>query len=243
MSKLDIKIEQGPVDQAPGQARGANAIAARLRHAIESGVYGDGDKLPPERDLATSFGAARSTVRKALDQLEAEHFVVRRVGSGTFVSYLGPLHGESGEIVDLMSPLQLVEARMAVEPYVARLAALHASQRDLAMMESVLERLEAEQSDKDAFTRLDGEFHLAIARAARNPLLLQVLEQINHVRTQALWNSAKERVLSVEQIAAYNAQHRAIFESLCRRDNNGVVTLMKEHLTKARHDLVGAESS
>ena len=71
--------------------RGANSITARLRRAIETGVYSDGDQLPPERQLAVAFGTARSTIRKALDQLELKGFVLRRVGSGTFVSYSGPV--------------------------------------------------------------------------------------------------------------------------------------------------------
>src|SRR5918996_5782999 len=72
-------------------AKSANAITARLRHAIETGVFADGDQLPPERQLAVAFGTARSTIRKALDQLEQKNLVVRRVGSGTFVSYQGPV--------------------------------------------------------------------------------------------------------------------------------------------------------
>ncbi len=68
-------------DLSPG--RGAGAITARLRNAIETGVYSDGDQLPPERQLATAFDAARSTIRKALNQLEKAGLVERRIGSGT----------------------------------------------------------------------------------------------------------------------------------------------------------------
>ena len=72
--------------------RGANSITARLRRAIETGVYSAGDQLPPERQLAVAFGTARSTIRKALDQLELKGFVLRRVGSGTFVRRVLPDH-------------------------------------------------------------------------------------------------------------------------------------------------------
>src|SRR5690606_5103728 len=125
-----------------GVGRGAAAITARLRRAIETGVYSDGDQLPPERQLATAFGTARSTIRKALHQLESEGLVSRRLGSATFVSYAGPPERPSGDITDLISPLQLIEARMAVEPYMTRLAAIHATRRDLDMMETILARLE-----------------------------------------------------------------------------------------------------
>ena len=69
--------------------KGANAVVVRLRRAIETGIYSDGDQLPPERQLALALGTARSTVRKALEQLEGRGLVVRRVGSGTFVNFSG----------------------------------------------------------------------------------------------------------------------------------------------------------
>jgi DNA-binding FadR family transcriptional regulator len=55
-------------------ARSANAITNRLKRAIETGVFSDGDQLPPERQLAISLGTARSTIRKALDQLESQNW-------------------------------------------------------------------------------------------------------------------------------------------------------------------------
>ena len=57
-----------------------------LRHAIESRVLGPDDALPPERDLANDFHISRITVRKAIDGLISEGMLVRRQGSGTFVS-------------------------------------------------------------------------------------------------------------------------------------------------------------
>jgi DNA-binding FadR family transcriptional regulator len=222
---------------------GAGAITSRLRRAITSGVYADGDRIPPERRLATALGAARSTVRKALDQLEGEGLLVRRVGAGTFVCYSGPLLSQTGEICDLISPLQLIDARLAVEPTMARLAALHATQREIDGMQAVLTRLETAAGDNDLFTELDSAFHLCIARGARNPLLLHVYETINAVRTRAQWNTVKEKVLSPRQIAAYNKQHRAIYEAMTIRDSQRVADLLIEHLNKARSDLVGAHSA
>ena len=96
-------LSQENLSLAPG--RGASAITVRLRHAIETGVYADGDQLPPERQLATAFNAARSTIRKALNQLEESGLVVRRVGSGTYVNYAGPLSEPGADIADLrLSP-------------------------------------------------------------------------------------------------------------------------------------------
>ena len=222
------------------QSRGAGAILANLRKAIETGTYGEGDQLPPERQLAATFNAARSTVRRALDQLERAGLVSRRLGSGTFVVYPGAA-GPAG-ITDRISPLQLIEARFAVEPFTTRLAVLNATRRNLDDMESVLARAEAAGSDKDAFSRWDAEFHLLIARASGNPLLLDVYRQINEVRLHAQWDAMKEQILTPEVIADYNRQHREIFQALHQRDAQLAQTLITQHLEKARDDLLQAIS-
>ena len=91
---------------APGRA--TNLILGRLKHAIETGIYASGDQLPAERQLAVTFGAARSTVRKVLDQLEQMNLVTRRAGSGTFVNYPGPEQHSLTDVAALVSPLQLI---------------------------------------------------------------------------------------------------------------------------------------
>ena len=222
--------------------RGAKAVIERIRIAIETGVYADGDQIPPERELATAFGAARSTIRKALNELEAEGLVVRRVGSGTFVNYAEPVRGSTGEIADLISPLQLIDARLAIEPYIARLATIHATQRDIDIIAGILKRLDQCNGDKELFSRDDEEFHLAIARCARNPLLLHVYEQINDIRARPLWAAIKETILTRDRIAEYGVQHNEIFAALRQRDGQRMSDLMRRHLEKARHHLLGAQS-
>ena len=78
--------------------------------------------------------------------------VVRRVGSGTFVTYRGPLQSQTGEVADFISPLQLIDARFAIEPHMARLAALHATGRDLERLADVLLRLENAGGDKEVLS-------------------------------------------------------------------------------------------
>jgi DNA-binding FadR family transcriptional regulator len=224
----------------PGRSVGA--ISAYLQRAIETGAYSEGDKLPPERQLAETFKAARSTVRRALDRLEKEGLVSRRLGSGTFVGAPIAAGKRPADLVDELSPLQLIEARLAVEPFTARLAVLHATRRTLDEMESVLAQSEASVGDKDSFSKWDGEFHLLIARASANPLLLHMYRQINHVRLHRQWDAMKEKVLTPDVIADYNRQHRSIFNALHVRDAQLAQTLITEHLQKAREDLVKANS-
>ncbi|MEG6509903.1 FadR/GntR family transcriptional regulator [Methyloligella sp. 2.7D] len=236
---------EGSTGVPPGAGRrpvqNAAAITSRLRHAIEAGEYSKGDQLPPERDLAERFGAARSTVRRALDRLERAGLVSRKVGSGTFVTWSGGLD-RLEDISDAVSPLQLVEMRFAIEPYMSELAVLHATRKDLESMSALLDRLERLEHDKDAFSEWDAEFHLSLAQASRNPLIVYIYRQINEVRLHAQWNAQKEKTLHPARIATYNRQHRAIFDALCQRDAETVKTLLREHLELARTDLIANNS-
>ncbi len=236
-----------PVQEGEGQqgivGHGANAIRAKLKRAIVTGVYSHGDRLLPERELAASFQTARNTIRSALQQLEDEGLVVRRIGSGTFVNYEGRDAGASLDINASISPLQLIEARFAIEPYVTRLAAINATQNDLENMEVILNRLEACGDDKDVFTLLDGEFHEHLARCSRNPLLLEFFQKINRIRSHDQWRAMKEAVLTPSQIKTYNEQHRCIFDALSQRNVGAAVDCIRGHLEKAKSDLIGVDSS
>ena len=223
-------------------SRGVGAISAYLQRAIETGAYSEGDRLPPERQLAATFQAARSTVRRALDQLEKAGLVSRRLGSGTFVGATAASNRRAADLADQVSPLQLIEARLAVEPYTTRLAVLHATRRNLDDMEVVLANAEGCVTNKDEFSKWDGEFHLLLAHASGNPLLINVYRQINHVRLHAQWDAMKEKILTPEVIIDYNRQHRAIYNALNERDAQGAQGLITEHLEKARDDLVRANS-
>ena len=165
-----------------------------------------------------------------MDGFEGRGLVVRRVGSGTFVNFSGPIATSAGDVVDLISPLQLIEVRLAVEPSMARLATIHASSKDLDQMGAVLAELDACGADQDRFTRLDSDFHLALARCSRNPLMLHIYREINDVRTHAQWDRMKTVILNPEIIALYNLQHRAILDAMARRDVAGAVAAISRHL-------------
>jgi DNA-binding FadR family transcriptional regulator len=220
--------------------RGSAWIAAQLRQAIVEGGYGHGEKLPAERQLASGFGASRTTVRAALDQLEAERMVTRRIGSGTFVNFVAP--GDAKEVAELTSPLELIEVRIGVEPHMTRLAVLNATARDIDRLAEAVAAMPARLDDPEGFTLWDEQFHLLIAECTRNPLMVSLYRQINDVRGHAQWNAMKDQVLTPERIAEYNQQHRALYEMIRSRDVEGAVALVTNHLHYARRQLLGADS-
>jgi len=225
--------------QAP--TRGSAGIAAQLRRAITDGVYGYGDRLPPEREIARSFGISRTTVRTALDLLEERNFIRRKIGSGTFVVH-DHGHGER-EIADITSPLELMDVRQAVEPHAVRLAVLHATARDIEALAECLRRLEQARADREQFTRCDQDFHMALVNATHNPLAVWIYRQVNEVRRHTQWSKVKDKVLTPARIADYNRQHRALFEAVAARDAEAAIELINRHLAEARRDLVGAQST
>jgi DNA-binding FadR family transcriptional regulator len=219
-------------------AHGSSWIITQLRQAIHAGQYGHGDKLPAERQLAEAFGASRTTVRTALERLEAERLVDRRIGSGTFV--IAPVRSPVEEVADQTSPLDLIDVRIALEPTMTRLACLNAAARDIDRMSELMERQGRECSDRELFSRWDTAFHLAIAEATRNPLLISLYRQINEVRAHKQWMAMKDKVLTAERIADYNRDHAALFEAIRSRDVDSAVAMITNHLHYARRQLVGA---
>lgn len=229
------------VDPPPAAATaGSAAIAAQLRRAILDGAYDYRERLPGERELADHFGASRSTVREALRQLEDMHLVSRRIGSGTFVTH----DSEFGDtnIAEATSPLELIEVRFAIEPYMTRLAVINATGRELDRLAGALERLESCGGDRELFSREDEAFHLALAACTRNPLMVWLYGRINNVRGHQQWNAMKDTILTPARIRQYNRQHRALYEALRNRDIDGAVRIITAHLEKARRDLLGAET-
>ncbi|MBC6406446.1 MAG: FadR family transcriptional regulator [Rhodospirillales bacterium] len=223
----------------PGSVGGAAAIAAQLRKAIMGDTYAYRERLPAERDLAQHYRASRSTVRQALKQLEEGNLVVRRVGSGTFVNF----RGNSGEddIAERTSPVELIEVRIAIEPEMARLASLHATQRSLDRLAEALADVEAcSGRDRKAFTRTDAAFHQAFADCTRNPLMIGFYRQINAVRSHAQWARMRDKVLSPDRQRDYNEQHRALYDAIRARDTDAAVRIVRAHLDIARNDLIGA---
>ena len=96
--------------------------------------------------------------------------------------------------------------------------------------------------DRELFSRADEQFHLMLAECTRNPLMVWLYRQINDVRSHALWDGMKDKILTKARIAEYNRQHRELYESLYSRDADAATQMIAAHLEKARRDLLGVDS-
>ncbi len=220
------------------QKLGAADIAALLRREISKGILQLHDRLPPERVLSETYGAARGTIRKALNLLESEGYVEIRAGSGTYVVHM-PADSAS-DAIENATPLELMDTRFALEPHICRLAVLHGRRADFEKMEALCTQMETLSDDPVSFSEVDTEFHRALTGSTRNGLLIWIIEQIAHVRSQDDWTRMRHLTLDARTIKQYNAQHRQILNAIRTREPERAANIMKEHLETARLSLTRA---
>jgi DNA-binding FadR family transcriptional regulator len=220
---------------------GAADIAALLRREIHKGNLALHDRLPPERVLAETYAVARGTIREALTRLEEEGLVEIRAGSGTYVSLTQQTTDSSP--IENANPLELIDARFALEPHICRLAVLHGRRADFDHLERLCERMEVSTSDAAAFAEADTEFHRLLAETTGNGLLVWVIGQITNVRSQDEWTRMRHLTLDDGIISQYNAQHRQILNAIRSREPERAANMMKDHLETARLSLTRASAT
>lgn len=223
--------------------RGRLGVLQHVKSRIHDGTWPPGYQLPTERDLADTFGIARNTLRKALDDLEAEGLVERQVGRGTFIASPTAQNGVTPATPEALiarihgaSPIDVVELRLVLEPAFVEIAAMRATSRDRQQIAHCIHASE-KASGVLEFEHWDGAFHHAILAAAQNDLLVNLYEAINGVRRQPEWESHKRRSLTAEKLAAYRAQHRKMFKAFMSRDGAAARETCRQHLLSVREGL------
>lgn len=215
---------------------GTAKLVRRLRDFLAEGGYSHSDRLPPERRLIATFGVSRSELRKALQVLEGDGLIWRHVGRGTFVG-ARPVHnlGDLAYLRDLARPVQLLEARISIEPEIARLAALHAVASDLERLRHWAERARR-AADWRMYEAADTNLHNAFAQAAHNKLLMHLFNEVNTVKRAVLWNVERRLPGPPEDHFAF-PEHDAIIDAIARRDAPAAQSLMRDHLASVQANL------
>jgi GntR family uxuAB operon transcriptional repressor len=213
---------------------GASEIASLLRREIAGGDLRLNDRLSPERRLAERFGVARNTVREALGRLAEEGLIEIRPGSGAYVTNA---NGVAADAMGQANPLELIDARFALEPHICRLCVLHGRRTDFDALEALCQEMEGCCDDPVAFADADTAFHRVLAEATGNRLLIWILRRINTVRSEDEWTRMRQLTLDHAMIATYNDQHRAILDALRDREPEQAAARMKAHLETARLSL------
>jgi DNA-binding FadR family transcriptional regulator len=213
---------------------------ARLRSYIADGGFTQGVRLPPERHLTDELGMSRSTLRKALGALERDGVIWRHVGKGTFVADGSP-QAPSGAMVELgrqLTPFRMMRARMAIEPAIAREAAVNASGDTQMRMQRALERSKAAATWRE-YEIQDDIFHRTVAEASDNLLLLSLFDQLNGVRRAVAWGNVQRRSTHPSPDHSSFAEHDAIAAAIANRDPVAAYESMRAHLRSVSQRLFG----
>jgi len=215
-------------------------VADRIRHLIGSGSLGVGGRLPPERLLAADLSVSRRILRRALDQLERDGEIERRQGAGTFLPRGNERRANPfRQAVEQTNPVEVMEVRLALEPALARLAALRASRADIDKL------FELAQATRDAATpgayeRADAAFHRRIAIAARNELSLAVFDTVIAAIEDVAWRGVRENAHCSKNKDVYSTFHQEIAEAIAARDYNRAEERMFAHLQRVQANLFAA---
>jgi DNA-binding FadR family transcriptional regulator len=201
----------------------------RLRQLItEDGLAVDG-RIPPERVLANELGIGRRSLRRALDVLEKEGRISRRQGRGTFVQSPAGNGVPFDHILEHTNPLEVIEVRLSVEPAMARLAALRASQADIKKLQRLAEETR-DATDSAVYEAADEQFHRTVAEAARNALFLAVFDTLRASQCDAGWRRLGENAHCYKRQSVYAGFHREIGEAIAARDGERAHAAMFRHL-------------
>jgi len=210
-------------------------IREYILNAIEAGTYPVGSRLPTERALSSMLSVGRGAVRNALRVLEGEGRIVRIAGSGTYVAGTGAAAPSLG---DVTSPIQVMDARLAFEPTLARLVATNGTASDFEKMKRCI-AFGATTQTTEQFEHWDAAFHEALAEATRNPVMVAAYRLVTEARNTSEWGALKRRTLTEETRAAYQADHERILDALLQRDIEAGEQAIRDHLVSIRTAMLG----
>jgi GntR family transcriptional regulator, transcriptional repressor for pyruvate dehydrogenase complex len=207
-------------------------IADQLRALIERGEYAVGSRLPPERDLALQLGVSRPSVREALIALEVEGLVEVRMGSGVYVRGSA---APAAARVTAEGPLEIIRARAVIEGELAARAATVMKPAQVRGLREAIAVMEEEARAGRTPTRGDRIFHLRIAEAADNAVLLRVVTELFDERHNPLFEQFGSH-FETEQTWAYAAaEHNAVVDAIAAHSPEAARQAMHEHLSNS-HD-------
>jgi GntR family L-lactate dehydrogenase operon transcriptional regulator len=224
----------------PAQPRLADQLAERVKDLIQEQKLEAGMRLPAERQLAAQMGVSRSSVREAIQKLISEGVLISRRGGGTFVRYEVQPWSEQRIVQPLRTLVEddpnyrydILEARHAIEASTAWHAAMRATDADkeklIACFDATLKFKESD--DPDLAAQADVRFHLAIAEASHNVVLLQTMRGFFDLLQSSVMHS-RQRMYTVPAIfAGLTEQHSELLQAILAGDAERACRAAKTHL-------------
>jgi DNA-binding FadR family transcriptional regulator len=215
-------------------ARASQDVVQQIKTHIFEGNLAPGDRLPSEKQLAEQFGLSRITVRDAMRVLESQALITIRVGAGGGAFVAPPNPASANELLTDLLRLQranireLVEARLVIETSIVNFASQRAARADLEAMQRAIDHARAGRAAGNPhFMPHSVDFHVALAQAAKNPVLLFTVNSL-----RAVFYSVLEKLIPDDQMAQRAiADHQKILDAVAAHDADRAAQLMREHLS------------
>ena len=212
-------------------------IVQQIEDSVLNGSLKPGDQLPAERDLAHRLGVSRTAVREAVKTLREKGLVEPCSGRGTFIT--NGTSQAARQSFDLMVKIgqqeglpHLADLRLILEPGIAALAAERMEEEHLTAMREAVAVMDCAYEDPDAYIEADLDFHLALAEAAANPLILSLIDSIVGLLRQ-------ERIKIFKATGGPQRgqfHHKRILAAIESRDPRMAREAMRAHLEQVRED-------
>ena len=215
----------------------SDKIARQIEGNILSGDLDKGEKLPSERDLAEQFDVSRPSIREAIKKLEAKGIIYKVPGGGSYIcetlgaSFTDPLLELLVNKPD--AAFDMLEMRYAIEGLSAYLAALRATKEDKELIQKRYdELLEAHlQQNTKVEAACDVNFHLAIAMATHNPMLLHIMQSLFDVLQKSISITLIDLFKDSGHRGNIKDQHTEILNMILTNDAEAAKSSMQKHLS------------
>ncbi|MBN9304685.1 MAG: hypothetical protein BGO82_11745 [Devosia sp. 67-54] len=214
-------------------------IADQIRGLVAAGTLKPGDQLPPERELSEQLGVSRPTVREALIALEVAGIIELRMGVGAFVRH-EPAAAASVP-ANNHSPLEIIDARMLIEPHVAGLAAEGATPEAIGRLNRIVAAMRADTEQGRWSEAADEQLHLTIAGQCGNQTMRELLASLWMARSEGLDTRLHQHLASLDALRwKILADHTAIVAAVERHDPPAARAAMAQHLDYVRQAMLQA---
>jgi GntR family transcriptional repressor for pyruvate dehydrogenase complex len=208
-----------------------NQVFEQLRDRIMERTWAPGTKIPSENALAAAFGVSRVPIREALHMLASLGILETRQGGGTYV------RAYSGEVflnpllpmltLDAPDILHVLEYRRIVEKGIVSLVVKRAGNEAIAELEDAYRAMEKHRNDARAFAQADLSFHLVLAKATGNPVVMKANAVITDILKGSMYGIVGS--LGTRDGLYY---HRRILDAIKARDGARAEALMEEHVQR-----------
>ena len=200
----------------------STAIVAQLRDMLMNGQLRPGEQLPGHRELARMFGVSVTSVREAISALVSAGVLEAQQGRGTFVArVLQPDVGSStwlGQPLDQSEHTELVEAREVLEGALARLAAQRATDEQIESLKATVDEMARSTRDAERYLEADLAFHMTLAAAAHNRVLLRAMHAIRAMLRREIKAGLERELAEAGELRRGLAWHAGLVEAIAEHD-------------------------